>query len=49
MNIKSYKEEVDQYARDVLAGKIIAGEEIKDACWRYQYDLGRHDLELRCK
>lgn len=49
MNIKSYKEEVDQYVRDVLAGNIIAGEEIKDACWRYQNDLDREDLELRCR
>lgn len=49
MNIKSYKEEVDHYVRDVLAGNIIAGEEIKDACWRYQNDLDRDDLELRCR
>lgn len=49
MNIKSYKEEVDQYVRDVLAGNIIAGDEIKDACWRYQNDLVRDDLELRCR
>ena len=49
MNVKSYKEEVDQYVRDVLAGNIIAGEEIKDACWRYQNDLVRDDLELRCR
>ena len=49
MNIKSYKEEVDQYVRDVLADNIIAGDEIKDACWRYQNDLDRDDLELRCR
>lgn len=49
MNIKSYREEVDQYVRDALAGNIIAGDEIKDACWRYQNDLDRDDLELRCK
>lgn len=44
---KSYKSIADKYADDVIAGKVIAGEEIVAACKRYKADLGRDDIELR--
>ncbi len=36
-----------QYPLDVLSGKVIAGENIRLACERFQKDLQRSDLELR--
>ena len=45
--VKSYKDEVDRYVEDVLAGRIIAGAEVVAACQRYKDDLTREDLELR--
>ena len=45
--VKSYKDEVDRYVEDVLAGRINAGAEIVAACQRYKDDLTREDLELR--
>lgn len=45
--IKSYKETVDEYARQVTEGEIAAGQEIITACYRYQRDCERDDIELR--
>lgn len=45
--VKSYKDEVDRYVENVLAGRIIAGAEVVAACQRYKDDLTREDLELR--
>ena len=45
--VKSYKDVVDRYVEDVLAGRINAGAEIVAACQRYKDDLARDDLELR--
>lgn len=45
--VKSYKDEVDRYVEDVLAGRIITGAEVVAACQRYKDDLTREDLELR--
>lgn len=45
--MKSYKYIADKYAEDVLSGAIIAGQEIVEACKRYQEDLKRDDIELR--
>lgn len=36
-----------KYAEDVLSGKIVAGENIKLACQRFQRDLQRTDLVFR--
>lgn len=36
-----------KYARDVVAGEIVAGKEIVQACQRFLDDLGRKDLTLR--
>lgn len=44
---KTYRDIANQYAADVVAGKIVAGAEIVAACERYQADLQRDDLELR--
>lgn len=43
---KSYKQIAIKYAKDVVAKKIIAGEEIILACQRFLDDLERDDLEL---
>ena len=45
----TYKKVALKYAKDVTAGKVIAGEEIVDACRRFLNDLERKDLELRSK
>ena len=45
----TYKKVALKYAKDVAAGKVIAGEEIVDACRRFLNDLERKDLELRSK
>lgn len=45
--IKHYREVAEQYADDVIAGKVIAGKEIVAACKRFKADLLRDDLELR--
>ena len=36
-----------KYVEDVLSGKIVAGENIKLACQRFQRDLQRTDLEFK--
>lgn len=45
---KSYKDVAVQYAEDVVAGKIKAGNNIRE-CQRFLDDLKRDDLELRTK
>ena len=45
----TYKKVALKYAKDVAAGKVIAGEEIVYACRRFLDDLERKDLELRSK
>lgn len=46
---KSYKKRAIDYAKNVCAGKIIAGHEVKLACARFLKDLERDDLTLRSK
>lgn len=46
MSSKSYKEEVIQYARNVVAGKIKAGGNVRE-CRRFLNWLERTDIELR--
>ena len=46
---KTFKAVADQYAEDVISGKIIAGAEVVAACKRYQDDLKRDDLEMRTR
>lgn len=46
MNAKRYKEIALQYARDVVAGKVIRGNN-KRECKRFLEDLEREDLEYR--
>lgn len=36
-----------RYVEDVLAGKIVCGENIKLACKRFKADLQRSDLVLK--
>ena len=45
----SYKSQVDQYVKDILSGKKLAGKEVVLACQRYLDDLKRKDLEFRQK
>lgn len=45
--IKHYLGVAKQYADDVVSGKIIAGAEIVEACYRFKSDLKREDLEMR--
>ena len=46
---KSYKKRALDYAKNVCAGKIIAGHEVILACARFLKDLERDDLTLRSK
>lgn len=46
---KSYKKRAIDYAKNVFAGKIIAGHEVILACARFLKDLERDDLTLRSK
>ena len=48
MRGKHYKDVAIKYADDVIAGKIVAGDDIINACKRFKEDLKRDDLELRC-
>lgn len=48
MAAKQYKEIAMQYARDVVAGKIVAGNNVKE-CQRFLDDLQRYDIELHTK
>lgn len=45
----SYKDRAIQYAKDAKSGKIIVGEEIKQAAKRFLEDLKREEYELHVK
>ena len=47
MKAKDYVKIANEYADDVISGKIIAGAEVVLACKRYKKDLKRKDIELR--
>lgn len=49
MAAKSYKKVAVQYAKDVVAGKIICGGEVVKAAERFIADLERDDLTLHTK
>lgn len=48
MTSRSYKQAVIEYARDVVAGKIKAGNNVRE-CQRFLRDLQRDDIELRSR
>ena len=48
MASNSYKQDCIQYARDVVAGKIKAGGNVRE-CQRFLNDLKRNDIELRSR
>lgn len=48
MTSRSYKQAVIQYAQDVVAGKIKAGNNVRE-CQRFLKDLQRDDIELRSR
>lgn len=48
MAVKEYKDIAVNYAKDVVAGKIIAGNNIRE-CRRFLDDLERNDIELHTK
>lgn len=48
MAVKEYRDIAVNYAKDVVAGKIIAGNNIRE-CKRFLADLERDDLELHTK
>ena len=45
--MKSYKDTAIEYAKSVVSGKKIAGQQVIEACSRFLADLDRDDLELR--
>lgn len=47
MKAKDYVKIANEYADDVISGKVVAGAEIVLACKRYKEDLKRTDIELR--
>lgn len=47
MRGKQYKKIAIKYADDVIDGKIIASDDVINACKRFKKDLERKDLELR--
>lgn len=47
MNKKHYKNRAIKYAEDVVAGLVIIGEDVVNACRRFLADLQREDLEFR--
>lgn len=47
MKAKHYADIAIQYANDVVAGKIIIGDGVVNACKRFQSDLKRTDIEFR--
>ena len=49
MKAKHYKDVAIKYAKDVISGIQIAGEEVIAACQRFLDDLKRDDLEFRTK
>lgn len=42
-----YADQAVQYARDVVGGRIIIGEDVVNSCKRFLSDLERNDLEFR--
>lgn len=44
---KTYKEIAIKYAKDVVSGKKVAGQNVIEACQRFLNDLKRKDLEYR--
>ena len=46
---KDYVQTTIEYADQVVKGKIIVGDDIVNACKRFQEDMKREDLELRTK
>lgn len=49
MKPKHYEDRVKKYAQNVIAGKIILGDDAVNACKRFQKDLKRKKLEFRPK
>ena len=49
MIAKHYKQTAIKYAQDVIAGIVIAGADIVNACKRFLEDMERPDLEYRSK
>ena len=47
MKAKKYFNRAIKYAEDVVNEKIVAGQDIINACKRFQEDLKRDDLEIR--
>lgn len=47
MRGKQYKKTAIKYADDVISGKVIASNDVVNACKRFESDLDRKDLELR--
>ena len=47
MRGKQYKRTAIKYADDVISGKVIASNDVMNACKRFKSDLDRKDLELR--
>lgn len=45
---KSHFEIAKQYAANVITGNIIASDDVINACKRFEADLKRTDLEVRC-
>ena len=46
---KDYVQTTIEYAEAVVKGDIIVGDDIVNACKRFQEDMKREDLELRPK
>ena len=44
---KDYKQTAIEYADNVIAGRVIAGDDVINACKRFKADLEREDIELR--
>lgn len=47
MKAKRYAERAIKYAEDVVAGEIIIGDDVVNACQRFLDDLKRDDIEFR--
>ena len=47
MRAKHYKSVAIKYAEDAIAGRIIIGDDVVNACKRFLEDLKRPDLEFR--
>ena len=49
MKKKKYEDIAIQYAKDVIDGKVVIGDDVVSACRRFLDDLKRDDLEFRTK